>query len=173
MRGILVVKAQRCLGCKSCEVACAVEHSKSRDLYEAISEYPPPSARVDVAKGEGFVIPLQCRQCEDAPCVAVCPTDALCRADEDSPVVIDHDRCIGCKWCVIACPFGVITLDSRSRTIVKCDQCFERLERGEMPACVTACPTGALAFKSLDEVVAEKREAFLLQIESGVRGGSR
>ena len=173
MKGILVVRAERCLGCKSCETACAVEHSKSRDLYEAINEYPPPAARVDVAKGEGFVIPLQCRQCEDAPCVAVCPTEALLRADQDSPVVIDHDRCIGCKWCVIACPFGVITLDSRSRSIVKCDQCFERLERGDLPACVTACPTHALEYKSLDEVVAEKRGAFLLQIESGLAGGKK
>ena len=173
MKGILVVEAHKCLGCKSCELACAVEHSKTRDLYEAIDEYPPPVARVHVAQGDGFVVPLQCRQCEDAPCVAVCPTEALVRADQDSPVVIDQDRCIGCKWCVIACPFGVITLDSRSRGIVKCDQCFERLERGDLPACVTACPTHALEYKSLDEVVAEKRGAFLLQIESGLAGGKK
>ena len=78
--------------------------------------------------------------------------------------MIDHDLCIGCKWCVLACPFGVITLDERSRTIIKCDQCFERLEQGELPACVSACPTRALDFKTMDEILKEKREGFLVQI---------
>ena len=173
MKGILVVRAERCLGCKSCEIACAVEHSSSRDLYEAINEYPAPSSRVGVEKGESFVVPLQCRQCEDAPCIEVCATNALHRADQDSPVVIDHDLCIGCKWCLIACPFGVIKLDKNARTVVKCDQCFERVEHGEMPACVTACPTGALEFRSLDEVIAEKREAYLVSIEGGLGGGKK
>jgi anaerobic carbon-monoxide dehydrogenase iron sulfur subunit len=173
MKGILVVNAQRCLGCKSCELACAVEHSKSGDLFEAINEYPLPSSRVDVVKGTQFAVPLQCRQCEDAPCAAVCPTDALYRADQDSPVLIDQDKCIGCKWCVLACPFGVIELSDKSKSIIKCDQCFERVERGLMPACVTACPTSALQFKSLDDVVAEKREAYLLQIEGCLAGGEK
>mgnify|MGYP001572376780 CR=1 FL=1 len=165
MKGILVVKAHRCMGCKSCEIGCAVEHSRSRNLYEAIAEYPRPSSRVSVKSGEGFAVPLQCRQCENAPCVAVCPTRALYRKNEDSPVAIDQDLCIGCKWCVLACPFGVITLDDKSHTIVKCDQCMERLERGQLPACVVSCPTGALEFKCMEDVIAEKREAFLLQIE--------
>lgn len=173
MKGVLVVNAQRCLGCKSCELACAVEHSKSGDLYEAISEYPRPSSRVDVVNGSNFVIPMQCRQCEDAPCVAVCPTEALHRTDQDSPVLVDQDKCIGCKWCVIACPFGVIELSSKSKNIIKCDQCFERVERGLMPACVTACHTGALQFRSLEEVVAEKREAFLVQIQGCMAGGKK
>ena len=173
MKGMIIVKAHRCLGCKACEIACAVEHSASRDLYEAIRESPTPSPRVDVAQGEGFVVPLQCRQCEDAPCIEICPTKALARADADSPVIVDQDLCIGCKWCVIACPFGVITVDEKSRTVVKCDQCFERLERGEKPACVSSCPTGALEFKTIDEILAEKREAFLVQIERSSGGDDK
>jgi len=173
MKGILVVKAHRCLACHSCEMACSVEHSKSKDLFEAVNESPGPAARVSVSRGEDFVVPLQCRQCENAPCVAVCPTNALYCADQESPVVIDHDRCIGCKWCILACPFGVITLDERARTIVKCDQCFERLERGELPACVTACPTGALEFKTLEEVLAEKRGAYLVEIQRAVGGDEK
>jgi carbon-monoxide dehydrogenase iron sulfur subunit len=165
MKGILVVKAHRCMGCKSCEMGCAVVHSKSGDLYEAITEYPAPTSRVRVKGGNGFAVPLQCRQCEDAPCVAVCPTKALHRGNQDSPVAIDQDMCIGCQWCVLACPFGVINLDSKSRTIIKCDQCTERLELGQLPACVVSCPTGALEFKRMEDVIAEKREAFLLQIE--------
>ena len=168
MKSMIVVNVDKCLGCRSCEMACAVEHSPSRELYQAIHETPAPRARVSVEQGADFAVPLQCRQCEDAPCVEICPADALHRADKDSPVVIDHDRCIGCKWCLLACPFGVISLDSEGRTIIKCDQCFERVERGELPACVAACPTGALLLKSLEEVLAEKRRASLVQIERGL-----
>jgi carbon-monoxide dehydrogenase iron sulfur subunit len=103
----------------------------------------------------------------------LCPTRALHRADPNSPVVIDHDRCIGCRWCVLACPFGVISLDQDGRTVIKCDQCFERVERGEMPACVSACPTGGLQFKSLEEVLKGKREAYLVQIERGLGAGEK
>ncbi|MCX8053609.1 MAG: 4Fe-4S binding protein [Armatimonadetes bacterium] len=173
MKGMLVVRVERCLGCKSCETACAVEHSKSKNLYDAIHETPTPRARVNVANGEGFVVPLQCRQCEDAPCVEICPTKSLRRADQDSPVIIDHDLCIGCKWCLIACPFGVIALDERSRTVVKCDQCFERLERGELPACVSACPTRALSFETVEEILMAKRERFLVKIGRGLDGENK
>ena len=126
--------------------------------------------RANVSQSETFAIPLQCRQCEDAPCVSICMTKALYREGNDSPVMIDHDLCIGCKYCVIACPFGVIRIDEKARTVIKCDQCFERLSQGELPACVTACPTSALEFKSIDEVIEEKREAFLVQIEANKTG---
>jgi carbon-monoxide dehydrogenase iron sulfur subunit len=166
MKGmIVVVDVKKCLGCKSCEMACAVEHSQSRQLAQAIHETPTPKARVSVEQGAGFAVPLQCRHCEDAPCIAICPTNALNRADKDSPVVIDEDLCIGCKWCILACPFGVINLDDKNRVVTKCDQCFTRVERGELPACVSACPTGALKFKSLDEVLKEKKQATLLEIQ--------
>lgn len=168
MLSMLVVKVDRCLGCKSCELACAVEHSASKDLYEAIKESPAPRSRVSVGQGEGFAVPLQCRQCESAPCVAICPTRALARTSPETPVMLDHDACIGCKWCILACPFGVITLDERGRTIVKCDQCFERVQRGELPACVQACPTGALLYETLDEILAGKREASLVQIRRSI-----
>jgi len=165
MKAMIVVKVDRCLGCRTCEVACAVEHSASKELFQAIHESPAPRARVSVEQGAGFAVPLQCRQCEDAPCVEVCPTGALRRADKNSPVLVDHDLCIGCRWCIQVCPFGVISLDEERRTVVKCDQCFERLEKGLMPACVSACPTGALELKSIEDVLAEKRRASLVQIE--------
>ena len=173
MKGMIVVKAAQCVGCKSCEIACAVEHSASQELFTAILEEPASVPRVSVQQGEGFAVPLQCRQCENAPCVAVCPTRALHREDPDSPVLLEHDLCIGCKWCVLACPFGVIKLDSKHHAIIKCDQCFERLQRGELPACVVACPTRALEFKSQDEVVKEKREGYLVQIAGSLTGGEK
>jgi carbon-monoxide dehydrogenase iron sulfur subunit len=126
-----------------------------------------------VEQGRGFVVPLQCRQCEDAPCMTVCPTKALHRVDNDSPVVIDADLCIGCKECVLACPFGVIRMDDWSHAIIKCDQCFERLERDELPACVESCPMGALAFSNLDDVAEGKRESYLLRIEAAHGGETK
>ena len=165
MKGTIVVNVGRCQGCKTCELACAVEHSQTQKLAEAIHETPPPASRVSVEQGAGFAVPLQCRQCEDAPCVAVCPTHALHRTDQESPVIIDQDLCVGCHACVLACPFGVIRMDRSSRAIIKCDQCFHRIEKGELPACVAACPVKALEFKSLDDVSREKRGAFLTTFE--------
>jgi len=126
---------------------------------------------VSVRQGTGYSVPLQCRQCENAPCVEICPTNALHRDDLESPVVVDHDLCIGCNWCVLACPFGVIRIDSAQGAVIKCDQCAQRVERGESPACVSACPTGALAFKTMDEILEEKREASLVLIQRGLSGG--
>jgi Fe-S-cluster-containing dehydrogenase component len=88
----------------------------------------------------------------------------LRRQDQDSPVVIDQELCVGCRACVLACPFGVIRMDKFSHTIIKCDQCADRLERGELPACVSACPTRALEFKDPDAVTREKKNAYLVEI---------
>jgi carbon-monoxide dehydrogenase iron sulfur subunit len=137
-----------------------------------MGESPAPMARLKVARGMSFAVPLQCLQCEDAPCVEICATKALHRADPNSPVVIEHELCIGCKCCLLACPFGVIRLDRQGRSIIKCDQCLDRVERGEQPACVSACPTGALGFRILEEILAEKQEAYLVQIERS-RGGAQ
>ena len=169
MKGMIVVKAHRCTGCKSCEIACAVEHSNSKELQQAVNETPAPSSRIEVAAGGRFPVPLQCRQCEDAQCVAVCPKNALTRTDTESPVTLDRELCIKCKWCILACPFGAISFDDDAKTIIKCDQCFERLQRGELPACVSACPTGALEFEPLDGASAGKR-AFLVEYECGAKG---
>jgi len=169
MENLLVVHIEKCLACKTCQIECAVAHSISKELVSAISEAPRPRPRVSVEEVENFAIPLQCRHCEDAPCIKVCPTEAIVRADKNQPVAIDSSRCIGCKWCVIACPFGVISLDAESRVAIKCDLCMERLQKGEQPACVAACPTGALTFVKISDFVSEKRkkaaEKFLTEIE--------
>lgn len=164
MKQMLVVQVDKCVGCKSCEIACAVEHSVSQSLTAAIQESPAPKARVHVMQGDAFAAPLQCRQCEDAACIAVCPTRAL-QKNTEGPVTLEQDLCIGCMWCVEACPFGVITVDSSGSAVVKCDQCYERAARGMMPACVEACPTRAIEQRELKDIVDGKRNAFMVQIE--------
>ncbi|MHB0934853.1 MAG: 4Fe-4S dicluster domain-containing protein [Armatimonadota bacterium] len=166
MKGKLVVRVNHCVGCKTCEIACAVEHSQSGDMYQALQETPAPVARVKVMEGEvSFRAPMQCRQCADAACVRVCPKQALSRADADSPVIWDDDPCTRCRLCVLVCPYGMIALDERSNTIVKCDQCAHRLERDTLPACVVACPTGALLFDIEGAGAAEGEREFLVRVE--------
>ena len=165
MKGIIVVKPQQCVGCKACELACAVEHSESKSLLPSMDEKKTPQTRIQIVKGEGNNVPIQCRHCAKPPCVPACPTKALFRKDQESPVVVDQSLCIGCKKCVLACPFGAIRLDETTHELIKCDQCFERLKRGEPPACTESCLTKALEFKSIDEIVEKKRSAFLVMIE--------
>ncbi|MBO8128145.1 MAG: 4Fe-4S dicluster domain-containing protein [Peptococcaceae bacterium] len=136
----VVVDAIYCIGCKSCEIACAVEHSLSKNLITALFEPTPARKRIFVCAAAGQNIPLNCRHCEDAPCVRACPTGALYW--EDELVLHARERCLGCGACQMACPFGVITRLPNSKIIAKCDRCPDRV----IPACVDACPTGALRF---------------------------
>lgn len=154
-KGTIVIDASKCVACRTCELSCAVAHSKSKDLRKAMHEKPVSSPRIKVESTGNFVVPLQCRHCEDAPCVRVCPTKAISREDVESPVLIDNERCIGCKWCILVCPFGVINMDKNGKFVIKCDLCVERLKKGEKPACVVNCPTRAIKFKRLEGVAKE------------------
>jgi len=158
MRKVLTIHIEKCLACKSCEIACAVAHSKSGALEEALTESPKPQKRVTVEAVGELAVPLQCRHCEDAPCISVCPTAALRRHDPEGPVLIEQDRCIGCKFCLMVCPFGVIDVSSDGNVIVKCDLCIERTKAGEQPACVEACPTKALKLVGKKDLAAHKRQ---------------
>jgi carbon-monoxide dehydrogenase iron sulfur subunit len=157
--GLLLVDIGRCLGCRSCELACAVEHSVARQLVAAIAEHPRPASCVAVEGAEGLSIPLQCRHCEDAPCVSVCPTGAMEKLGPNQPVVSNKARCIGCRLCIVACPLGAIRLRSDGKAALKCDLCIERLRAGRQPACVEACMTGALRLASHDEVIVARRRS--------------
>ena len=164
MKGVIFVDVGKCLACKSCELHCAVEHSKSKELYKAIFECPLPQGRITVESEGGFNIPLQCRQCEDAPCMKVCPSKAIDRFGNDQPVLINEERCIGCNLCIVACPFGVLKMNKSGKAVIKCDMCFERLQEGKLPACVMACPSKALKFKTLEEISKEKKDKYLTSI---------
>ena len=144
MKGSIYVELGKCMSCHSCEFACALEHSQSKELPKAIHEDPTPAARVHVEDIGGVGVSLQWQHCEDAPCVSVCPRQAIEKLGPGQPVIIDEEKCTGCKFCVAACPFGAVALrDGDKKIAIKCDLCLELLKQGLAPACVSACPTGA------------------------------
>lgn len=157
MARFLVVDERRCLACKQCMIECALAHGEASSVAEAIAQGVGLHPRVHVESVGQVGLPMQCRQCEDAPCVLVCPTEALGRKDIDSPVLLDSERCIGCRCCIHACPFGVIEMSCDGKAAVKCDLCTERVQAGELPACVSGCPTGALRFCEMSDDIRERR----------------
>jgi Fe-S-cluster-containing hydrogenase component 2 len=105
---------------------------------------------------EGFELPMLCQQCEEAPCIAVCPKDAFSRDPALGRVTLNYDLCIGCKMCVTACPFGGMGIDIVARRVIKCDLCD-----GD-PTCVRFCDPGALQFIPPSSVnLMKKRDAGL------------
>lgn len=141
---------EKCLGCKNCEIYCMVEHSSSKDLFSAIFETPTPMNRISVEHGD-MPFPIMCRHCEDAPCVDACPTGGL--KMERGIVSHNTDMCIGCWMCAMVCPFGAIFPMDDRKIALKCDRCPDI----EIPACVDACPTEALIFGELSEIMEIKR----------------
>ncbi len=154
----IFVRPERCTGCKSCEIACAVQHSKGKTLFSAISESPSPMKRLFVEAGDTVRMPVTCRHCEDAQCLNACISGCLYR-DEKSFVRRKKERCIGCWSCIMACPFGVITRDENKHIAVKCDRCHKL----DVPACVSACPTRALVLAEVNDFSKEKRKRAVLE----------
>ncbi|EKK5567949.1 4Fe-4S dicluster domain-containing protein [Enterobacter hormaechei] len=134
MNRLILTDPEKCIGCRTCEVACMMSHQSSA-TPEAFT------SRIRVVKGGTFTTAVGCHQCEDAPCANVCPTGAIHRAA--GAWLVEQARCIGCKSCMVACPFGAMqvrVVEDRVQAL-KCDLCAHR-EGG--PACVEACPTHAL-----------------------------
>jgi carbon-monoxide dehydrogenase iron sulfur subunit len=169
MNKTIVVNIHKCMACKSCELACALAHSTSHTIEEAVTEMPRPQRRITV-EGVGAVgVPMQCRHCEEAPCITVCPTTAIHRHATHDPVLVDRERCIGCTFCLMACPFGVIDMTRDGKAVVKCDLCIQRTQAGEEPACVASCPTGALQYCELTEMLIRRRRNAATQAAVAMR----
>jgi Fe-S-cluster-containing dehydrogenase component len=177
----------RCIGCRRCVHACVEENNQSRDpeiQWIRVLEFERSSALRGINLEEGnpyyeheevpdegkFYIPISCMQCEDSPCTNVCPTGATW-TEPDGIVVVDYDWCIGCRYCMAACPYGarhfnwgepnvpaedvnpdmhILGNRPRKRGVVeKCTFCIQRVRKGEYPACHEACPVGARKFGNL------------------------
>lgn len=148
------VDRSKCLGCKTCELRCAVmRNSVSKNLAKAVREDVLPRGRVYVHSDGGEPVTVHCRQCDDAPCLSVCSTGALKMDPETGVKYIDADKCINCWMCVMACPYGVIAPAIEKRAADKCDRCFQM----EEPHCMAACPTGAIELLTASEIEAKLR----------------
>lgn len=158
----ILVRYDKCLGCKSCEIACAVAHSKSQNLPGVVANEEKPLKRIFVHQVGGEKVPLNCRHCEEAPCIDACINGAMHRTSEG---VITNEEglhdCNGCWMCVMVCPYGVIRSFPDERRAIKCDrECFESKDE---PACVRACPTGAIVYATVDTYGQKKRFGFLIE----------
>lgn len=162
-QSFVIANSRSCIGCKACEIACFAVHNKDNGVAGTVGTVGiPVIPRLYVIRTESFTMPVQCRQCENAPCAGACPVGAI--KQEDDAIVIDSDGCIGCKNCMLACPFGAISLfaaysggeevrqpqlkkqhpnslEAAAKAVAyKCDLCRE----AGSPACVSACPQNAL-----------------------------
>jgi len=143
----LVIDAEKCAGCRTCETICSFYHEK---------EINPKKSRIRIVKWEeaGLDVPMVCQQCESPICKTVCPEKAILRNQETGAMLIDTNVCIGCKMCVMACPFGAASINPDTKKTIKCDLCD-----GD-PQCVKYCPSGALDYVATTKAtMAKKRKA--------------
>lgn len=172
MAKVIEANLERCLACKACVTACAMAHADSPGLAEALASATPLQPRIFVEPAGRLSAPMQCRHCQDAPCIPVCPKSAIARVGDDGPVLIDPDKCIGCTFCTFACPYGQIEMSRVGKLAIKCDLCAERAKAGEGPACVAACPTSALAHCQADEAPAGRRADVQRRVMDPLRAAS-
>ncbi len=132
----LVVIPDRCTACRTCELACAFRHSSSA--------VQPQASRITahVVIADERNVPLVCLQCEQAACVTVCPVGALVRNEATAAIEVNEAKCIGCRQCVAACPFGQVRFNDNRLKAFKCDLCG-----GDNPSCAAFCPTRALVWE--------------------------
>jgi formate dehydrogenase iron-sulfur subunit len=152
----VLVDTTRCIGCRSCEVACSAANGnfvpdvKADNALEKVRDTSEKQFtvvnRFNTEKGEVFV-KRQCMHCWQPACTAMCLVNAM-RKTREGPVTWDGDKCLGCRFCMVACPFDIPKAEylSWNPRIMKCSMCYERLQEGKKPACVEACPTDTLMF---------------------------
>mgnify|MGYP005854833871 CR=1 FL=1 len=148
----MVIDARRCYGVQACTVACKAEYKvplgENRSWVEEIEKGSYPNV------SRSF-LPRLCNQCDKPSCVSVCPTNATWKREEDGIVVVDPNICIGCKYCIQACPYDMRFPNPDTGAAEKCDFCLHRVSQGLEPACVEACPSRARIFGDLNDPESE------------------
>jgi len=160
------IQVDKCIGCGNCVKACKAENDVPQEPYyfrtwveryrlnsdlEAtvdspdggIQSFPAPQEEGEIFRS--FFVPKLCNHCDNPPCVQVCPVGATFKT-EDGVVLVDSDYCVGCRYCIQACPYGARYLHPKTKTADKCTFCYHRITKGELPACVEVCPTEARVF---------------------------
>jgi anaerobic dimethyl sulfoxide reductase subunit B len=140
--------ASACSGCKSCQLACKDRHGlgpgvRWRRVYEVAGGGWRRKGPAWLADVFAYHLSVGCNHCQEPICVEVCPAGAVTKRG-DGIVLLDSSKCLGCRYCAWACPYGAPQFDPRSGRMTKCSFCSEDLARGESPACVSACPMRAL-----------------------------
>ena len=159
-----VLDSDNCIGCHACTVACKSEHDVPLGVNRTWVKYIETGTFPDVARK--FSV-MRCNQCDDAPCMTICPTNALFRAD-NGVVDFQDDNCIGCKSCMNACPYDALYINPETNTAHKCNMCNHRLEVGLEPSCQVVCPTEAIIIGDLDDP-ASKINQIIARNETAVR----
>ncbi len=156
MAKVLMLDPEKCISCRTCELACSFKHDK---------EFRPSAARVNVVQfeREGISVPLMCLQCDTAACEMVCPTGALKRNDVTGALELDDEKCIRCKMCIQACPFGNIAYDSAKNRILRCDLC------GGDPQCAKFCPGGAITYVEASTGTLTKKRAYAAKFKEALQ----
>jgi len=144
----MLIDARRCYGVHACSVACKAEFDVPLGHTRSWVEFIEKGTYPDVSRS---FLPRLCNHCSKPNCVTVCPTGATWKREEDGIVVVDPDICIGCKYCILACPYDQRFLNPDTGAADKCDFCIHRVSQGLEPACVEACPSRARIFGDLND----------------------
>jgi tetrathionate reductase subunit B len=141
----MVVDLNKCIGCQACTASCKAEFNVPVGVFRTwVSEFEDgnyPNVKVEF-------LPSLCNHCDEPPCVPVCPVQAIYKR-EDGAVLIDSEKCIGCGYCVQACPYNAAFINPQTQVAEKCTFCTNRVEQGLAPACVETCVGGARIFGDL------------------------
>ncbi|HZK43752.1 MAG TPA: 4Fe-4S dicluster domain-containing protein [Syntrophomonadaceae bacterium] len=162
----LVIDMSRCVGCRTCTVACKMENNVVEGNMRMRIFDPHGNLHFDRPIGiypdlQMYWTPVPCQHCEDAPCVTACPSGAM-HVREDGIVDLDKNKCIGCRYCNWVCPYDVPQFDSVARVSDKCNLCAHLIDKGEDSMCVTCCPARAIHYGDLNDPNSEVSK--LLQI---------
>ena len=157
----LIIDHNLCFGCYACEVACKHENNlQVGPKWISVKTVGPKMANGKLIKE---FVPMTCRHCSNAPCIAACPEDAIYKRD-DGIVLISSELCIGCLACLQECPFSAIQFNDRQEIAEKCTLCYHRVENGLVPACVQTCPARAIQYGDTNEIAEQFRQRRANQI---------